>query len=139
MYPGDVITIDMSDSPNGLVVRLHDQDTNESGSMTASGANGFQQVVFNPTATTCTSHPYDFHPMYSTASEHTRVPWAAHSYNVAFSDEIGHFEYCPHVHSSDGSGDLGTFDCDAGPTASDPGGADADDTVNCAPASMSTR
>jgi hypothetical protein len=21
-------------------------------------------------------------------------PWAAHSYNVAFSDEIGHFEYC---------------------------------------------
>jgi len=32
--------------------------------------------------------------MYSTSSEHTRVPWAAHSYNVAFSDEIGHFEYC---------------------------------------------
>ena len=22
------------------------------------------------------------------------MPWAAHSYNVAFSDEIGHFEYC---------------------------------------------
>ena len=32
--------------------------------------------------------------MYSTSSEHTRVPWAAHCYNVAFSDEIGHFEYC---------------------------------------------
>ena len=32
--------------------------------------------------------------MYATSSEHTRVPWAAHSYNVAFSDEIGHFEYC---------------------------------------------
>jgi hypothetical protein len=35
--------------------------------------------------------------MYSTSSEHTRVPWAAHSYNVAFSDEIGHFEYCDHA------------------------------------------
>ena len=35
--------------------------------------------------------------MYATSSEHTRVPWAAHSYNVAFSDEIGHFEYCSAV------------------------------------------
>jgi len=32
--------------------------------------------------------------MYSTSSEATRVPWTAHSYNTAFSDEIGHFEYC---------------------------------------------
>ena len=32
--------------------------------------------------------------MYATSSEHTRVPWAAHSYNVAASDEIGHFQYC---------------------------------------------
>src|SRR6267378_522010 len=65
-----------------------------SGSMTASAQNGFQQVIFAPNATTCSSRPYDFHPMYATSSEHTRVPWAAHSYNVVFSDEIGHFEYC---------------------------------------------
>jgi hypothetical protein len=32
--------------------------------------------------------------MYATSSVHTRVPWATHSYNIAFSDEIGHFEYC---------------------------------------------
>ena len=32
--------------------------------------------------------------MYSTSSPDTRVLWAAHSYNVAYSDEIGHFEYC---------------------------------------------
>jgi hypothetical protein len=32
--------------------------------------------------------------MYSTSSEQTRVTWAAHTYNVAFSDEIGHFENC---------------------------------------------
>jgi hypothetical protein len=40
------------------------------------------------------------------------VPWAAHSYNVAFSDEIGHFEYCNAVAgqggacTQDGVGDL---------------------------------
>ena len=32
--------------------------------------------------------------MYSTSSEHTRLTWTAHGYNVAYSDEIGHFEYC---------------------------------------------
>ena len=62
--------------------------------MTASVANGFAQVNYDPTAATCTQTPYAFHPMYATSSEHTRVPWAAHSYNVAFADEIGHFEYC---------------------------------------------
>jgi hypothetical protein len=35
--------------------------------------------------------------MYSTSSEHTRLSWTAHAYNVSFSDEIGHFEYCAHV------------------------------------------
>jgi hypothetical protein len=41
--------------------------------------------------------------MYATSSEHTRVPWAAHSYNVAFSDEIGHFEYCNAVSAEGGA------------------------------------
>ena len=62
--------------------------------MTTSVANGFAHVVFDPGATTCTSRPYAFHPMYATSGPHTRVPWAAHSYNIAFSDEIGHFNYC---------------------------------------------
>jgi hypothetical protein len=62
--------------------------------MTASVANGFGQLIFNPSATACSVAPYAFHPMYGTSSEHTRVPWAVHSYNIAFSDEIGHFEYC---------------------------------------------
>jgi hypothetical protein len=35
------------------------------------------------------------------------VPWAAHSYNIAFSDEIGHFEYCNAV---DGEGGTCTKD-----------------------------
>ena len=80
--------------PTGSVTEIRDLTTGQSGSMTASVANGFAQVNYEPTASTCTQTPYAFHPMYSTSSEHTRVPWAAHSYNVAFSDEIGHFEYC---------------------------------------------
>jgi hypothetical protein len=142
MNPGDSIAVDIRDTPDGLRASLQDLSTGQSGSMTASIANGFQQVVFAPTATTCSSRPYAFHPMYATSSEHTRVPWAAHSYNNAFSDEIGHFEYCPHVVSADGSGELGTFVCASQTTASDPGGTDADDNdphnANCAPASLST-
>jgi hypothetical protein len=32
--------------------------------------------------------------MYSTSSKQTRVIWVAHTYNVGFADEIGHFENC---------------------------------------------
>ncbi len=94
MGAGDALDISIHDSADGLVTEMRDRTTGESGSMTASVANGFAQVNYDPTASTCTQTPYGFHPMYSTSSEHTRVPWAAHSYNVAFSDEIGHFEYC---------------------------------------------
>jgi hypothetical protein len=94
MSAGDQLTISIHDSTVGLVTSITDNTTGESGSMTASEANGFKHPLFQPSASTCTEEPYAFHPMYSTSSEHTRVPWAAHSYNVAFSDEIGHFEYC---------------------------------------------
>jgi len=57
--------------------------------------------------------------MYATSSEHTRVPWAAHGYNIAFSDEIGHFEYCNAVDQQGGN-------CTA-PSATDPAGPDDDD------------
>ncbi len=97
MNAGDQLDVSIHDSGAGLVTEIHDLTTGESGSMTASVANGFAQVNYDPAATTCTQTPYAFHPMYSTSSEHTRVPWAAHSYNVAFSDEIGHFEYCDHA------------------------------------------
>jgi hypothetical protein len=82
--------------------------------MTASAANGFAQILYEPASATCHEAPYTFRPMYSTSSEHTRVPWAAHSYNVAFADEIGHFEYCSAVSQEGG-------ECTAG------GDGDADD------------
>jgi hypothetical protein len=120
MNAGDEIDISIHDSRAGLVTELRDLTSHRSGSMTASVANGFAQINYDPNATTCTQSPYAFHPMYSTSSEHTRVPWAAHSYSIAFSDEIGHFEYCAQVNPN------GT--CAGDPN--DPGGPDGDD-VNC--------
>jgi len=99
MSAGDRLNISIHDSHAGLVTRIDDLTTGEQGSMTASVANGFAQVNYEPNAATCSESPYAFHPMYATSSEHTRVPWAAHSYNVAFADEIGHFEYCDHANS----------------------------------------
>jgi hypothetical protein len=120
MRAGDQLDISVHDSPAGLVTRIRDLTSGQSGSMTASVANGFAQVNYDPTAATCSQTPYAFHPMYSTSSEHTRVPWAAHSYNVAFSDEIGHFEYCSSV----------TPEGTCAESVNDPGGPD-DDDVGC--------
>ena len=69
--------------------------------MVASAANGFMQLLFQPNATVCTTKAVDFHPTYATSSEKTGNTWTAHSYNIAFSDEIGHYEYC---NQTDGAG-----------------------------------
>jgi hypothetical protein len=97
MNPGDNISIGMKDSANGLHVILRDHTTGTSGSMTASIRNGFGSVVFDPSASTCQVTPYNFHPEFSTSTPRTRNVNAAHTYNIAFSDEIGHFEYCAKV------------------------------------------
>src|SRR5262249_34248928 len=99
MNSGDRLTVDLHDGPHGLVATITDLTTGATGTMTASAANGFGAVKFAPAGKSCTNVPYDFHPMYSTSSEDTRVPWTAHSYNIAFSDEIGHFEFCNKVAS----------------------------------------
>ena len=130
MNSGDRLSVLLHDTQAGFQVVIHDETTHASGSMTASIANGFGQVDFDPKGTICEALPYAFHPMYSTSSPQTRVPWAAHSYNVAFSDEIGHFEYCNAV-----SGFNGTC-TQAG--VNDPSGTDSDDAFCFAPSS-STR
>jgi hypothetical protein len=94
MNSGDVVRLSVHDTSHGVQAVLDDRTTHRSGSMTASAANGFAQVQFDPTGTSCNAIPYDFHPMFSTASPQSRVIWAAHTYNVAFSDEIGHFQFC---------------------------------------------
>jgi hypothetical protein len=94
MNSADRLRVTLHDTPNGLQAVVSDLTTGQTGSMTASAANGFGQVQYDPTGTSCINVPYDFHPMYSTSSEQTRVIWAAHTYNTGFSDEIGHFENC---------------------------------------------
>ena len=94
MNSGDRLALTIRDTPDGVQTRIDDESTHQSGSMTASPANGFTQIQYDPTGTSCNAIPYAFHPMYSTASEQTRVIWAAHSYNAAFADEIGHFQFC---------------------------------------------
>jgi hypothetical protein len=101
MNPGDELIVTLEDTTQGLKITVQDVTSGHSGFMVASGANGFASVKWDPSGTNCdfATHnlAHDFHPAYATSSEHTRVPGAAHSYNIAFSDEIGHFEYCSSV------------------------------------------
>jgi hypothetical protein len=60
MNPGDAVQISIHDSPAGLVTAITDVTTGNSGSMTASVANGFAHPVFQPTAGTCNEEPYAF-------------------------------------------------------------------------------
>jgi hypothetical protein len=135
---GDKLVVIMHDTKAGFQVVVHDVTTGESGSMTASTANGFGHALFEPDASACTFRPYAFHPMYSTSSPNTRVLWAAHSYNVAYSDEIGHFEYCTTVtnfactssnNGTDSSPDNDDFPCFTAPIV-DPSGATLNDAFN---------
>ena len=94
MNSGDNLSVSLRDTPNGIRAVIHDRTSGQTGSMTASAANGFGQVRYDSTGTSCVNLPYNFHPMYSTSSEQTRVIWAAHTYNISFTSEIGHFENC---------------------------------------------
>jgi len=129
MSPGDTVNVRMHDTAAGFRVVLTDLTTHEQGSMTASVANGFGHVIFAPNAKKCRVTHESFHPAYASSMPDTRVPWAAHSYNVAFSDEIGHFESCqPGAVTNDG-------ECLA--SSDDPESSDFDD-VGCFRASQSS-
>jgi len=121
MNSGDELLIIMRDTPHGLKITVDDLTTGESGFMVSSAANGFAEILWDPNGTTCdvATHniPYDFHPMYATSSEHTRVPWAAHAFNIGFSDEVGHFEYCDAVTAQGGHCTSSSINDPAGPDA----------------------
>jgi hypothetical protein len=129
MNPGDRIAIHMHDTPAGFRTDLADLTTGASGSMTASLANGFGHILYTPTSSTCQEAPYAFHPEYSTGNPRGNT-WSVHTYNVAMSDEIGHFENCLKI------------DADANcvhPGKQDASGLDEDDGNNfCVPGSDST-
>ncbi len=94
MNNGDHLSVAFTDTHNGLKVTIKDLTSGQSGSMTASKGNGFAEVKYDPTGTSCTPIPTNFHPMYSTSGPKTRVTWAAGGYNVAMDTEIGHFQFC---------------------------------------------
>ena len=119
---GDNATVTLTDTPGGFETVVNDTSTGQTGTMVASAANGFGQIKQAPKGRGCTELPYTFHPMYSTSSPQTRVLWGAHTYNVAFSDEIGHFDFCSHISANTGNcdgqegvpGDTETADGDDG-------------------------
>jgi hypothetical protein len=127
MSPGDRIRVHLHDTRAGFRTDLTDLTTGQHGSMTASVANGFGHVLYTPGSSTCQEAPYAFHPEYSTANPRGNT-WSAHTYNVAMSDEIGHFENCVQIDA------LGN--CTV-PGNQDSGGLDSDDT-GCVPGTDST-
>jgi hypothetical protein len=129
MNPGDRIRIHMHDTPAGFRVDMLDLTTGQSGSMTASIANGFGHILYQPSSATCNEAPYAFHPEYSTANPRGNT-WSIHTYNVAMSDEIGHFENCLAIDDQN--------NCTS-PGSQDAGGLDTDDANNfCVPGTDST-
>jgi hypothetical protein len=122
--PGDELTVSITDSPAGLVTTVVDTTTGTTSSMTAGPSSGFAQINFQPSAATCSETPYAFRPMYNSSSEHTRLTWTAHAYNVAYSDEIGHWEYCDTVNPDATCATSGTEPVDF-------------DDFNCSPAAIS--
>ena len=91
MNQGDRLLITIKDAPGntsgGVLTRIDDLTTGQSGFMIASAANGYRSL--NPT--TCGGTNLSFHPEFGTAKFGNFVPWAALQANVNFSGEIGHF------------------------------------------------
>ncbi|HEY6350574.1 MAG TPA: hypothetical protein VI636_14300 [Candidatus Angelobacter sp.] len=126
MAPGDQVLIVLHDTAHGLEAIVLDLNNGKFGSMVASAANGFGQVLFQPNSATCNLAPYDFHAMYATSNEHTRTPWSGGTDNTTFSDELGHFEFCD-------AADPNTLNCLVPGIQDRKTGLDADDTVCVSP------
>ena len=99
MNSGDVIKVKMFDTPVGYRTEVTDLTTHQSGFMTASVQNKFRHIVFDPKNLTCNGAPYAFHAMYDTASAPRAngqptawTTWSAHTDNVAYDMETGHFQ-----------------------------------------------
>jgi hypothetical protein len=99
MNSGDTIQVDMRDTPVGYVTAVTDLTTHQFGFMVASARNGFRHILWDPKNLTCKGAPYTFHAMYDTAAPPTAsgqatawTTWSAHTDNVAYDVETGHFE-----------------------------------------------
>ncbi|MHB8432673.1 MAG: hypothetical protein ACYC8W_09175 [Candidatus Tyrphobacter sp.] len=95
MNQNDLIRVTIKDTREGLLTKIEDLTTGQSGFMVASAANGFQHTSIG----SCSTTPFSFHPEFATAKPTNIVPWAALKANVNLAMEIGHFEI------PDGDGD----------------------------------
>jgi hypothetical protein len=107
MNQGDHLRVTITDTNHGLLTRVEDLTSGQTGYMVASGANGFQNTDPN----TCAGTTFDFHPEFDTAKFGNFVFWAALQANVNFAVEIGHF-----VPGINGDGDPDDAPCFPGPT-----------------------
>jgi hypothetical protein len=95
MNQGDVLAVTIGDTPQGLLTRVVDFSTGQTGFMVASTANGFM----NTNIADCSGTPFNFHAEYSTARQQNQLPWAALEGGVLMQQKIGHFEPCSSVTS----------------------------------------
>ena len=94
---GDTLAVSISDPAQGFTTTIRDLTTHQTGTMTASAANGFM----NTNIADCSGTPFTFHAEYSTAKQQNQVPWAALEGGVLMQQEIGHAEVCNSVTNKD--------------------------------------
>jgi hypothetical protein len=107
MNQGDHLRVTLTDTASGLITRIDDLTTGQTGFMVASGANGFQ----NSDPNTCAGTNFNFHPEYDTARFGNFVFWAALQANINIAVEIGHF-----TPGANGDKDADDAPCFPGPT-----------------------
>ncbi len=88
--PGDSLAVSITDPPAGFTTTVRDLTTGQTGTMTASAANGFM----NTSMADCSGTPFTFHAEYSSAKIQNQVPWAALEGGVLMEQETGHSEVC---------------------------------------------
>jgi hypothetical protein len=96
---GDTVDVSLHDTGRGIEATVGDRTTHQTGFMVGGRGSGFRHILWDPKKFTCKGAPYDFHPMYNTAA--ATLPngqprawgvWPAHTDNIAYDVEIGHFE-----------------------------------------------
>jgi hypothetical protein len=121
MNQGDRLRITIKDAPDdydgGVLTRIEDLTTGQSGFMIASAKNGYRTLDPN----TCVGTNFSFHPEYATAKFGNFVAWAALQANVNVAFEIGHF-----TPGANGDNDSDDAPCFPGPTVAGCLGADVD-------------
>jgi hypothetical protein len=94
---GDVLRISITDPHAGFTTTITDLTTGQTGTMTASGKNGFMDTNYR----NCKGRPWTFHAEFATAAPQNQVPWAALQGGVLMEQETGHSEVCASLTNRD--------------------------------------